>query len=460
MANPEHPDFSFDDSPQLFLFTSLTAGSSHIITATSRMETILKANRIPFRVVDLATTDKARQLWSRRSRGKKIPGLVKEGMVLADLPTTEEWNEYGEIKMHLADAKGPTPHYVQAAPATSSAQETKLRESESDKASVKSTASTTSSQHQAHAQQGMLAAEAAAAAAARKNKKSPLPILQKTQTQEVPPKDATTEHNTEHNILPHSEDAVVRDKTPAAAKESEDTTAVAEPKTPMKESHSLEQDEAGDEVKTLNGEEIASSPHSPKPLQPRSQSRTSNSARPGEGDDFDGKGDSTSNATLAHPALTAVAGGGLGSVGGPSGATGASAVGRHSMLRQAQDELEAALRGDERPSSEADKDTASLDTPRLGSAAAATDHTPKQSTDSAAPPTVPAKDSSRPTAPHAHFAAPPPADPATTASTPVQAEATVQEEKRALGEQVEDAAARKASVSAKDGDAAGDSVED
>jgi len=38
-----------EKDPRLFLYTSLTAGSSHIITATSRLETILKANKIPFR---------------------------------------------------------------------------------------------------------------------------------------------------------------------------------------------------------------------------------------------------------------------------------------------------------------------------------------------------------------------------------------------------------------------------
>ena len=69
--------------PTLYLYTSLTAGSSHIITATSRIETILKANKIPFRAVDCATDDKARMLWQRRSKGRKIPGLVKFNDVIA-----------------------------------------------------------------------------------------------------------------------------------------------------------------------------------------------------------------------------------------------------------------------------------------------------------------------------------------------------------------------------------------
>lgn len=68
--------------PTLYLYTSLTAGSSHIITATSRLETILKANKLPFRAIDVATDDKARQLWGRRSKGKKLPGLVKYGEIV------------------------------------------------------------------------------------------------------------------------------------------------------------------------------------------------------------------------------------------------------------------------------------------------------------------------------------------------------------------------------------------
>lgn len=71
-----------EKDPRLFLYTSLTAGSSHIITATSRMETILKANRIPFQAVDVATDDKARRLWGRRAGKRKLPGLVKEGFVI------------------------------------------------------------------------------------------------------------------------------------------------------------------------------------------------------------------------------------------------------------------------------------------------------------------------------------------------------------------------------------------
>jgi len=93
---------SYSADPTLYLYTSLTAGSSHIITATSRLETILKANKIPFRALDCATDEKARMLWGRRSKGRKLPGLVKYGTIIGDLEQVEEWNEYGELKDQIA----------------------------------------------------------------------------------------------------------------------------------------------------------------------------------------------------------------------------------------------------------------------------------------------------------------------------------------------------------------------
>jgi SH3-binding, glutamic acid-rich protein len=79
---------TYSNDPELYLYTSLTSGSSHIVTATSRMETILKANRIPFKALDIATDEKARMLWGRRAgkdesgRPRKIPGLVQMGLVI------------------------------------------------------------------------------------------------------------------------------------------------------------------------------------------------------------------------------------------------------------------------------------------------------------------------------------------------------------------------------------------
>lgn len=95
----------WEKDPRLFLFTSLTAGSSHIVTATSRLETILKANKLPFQAVDTATDEQARKLWGRRGGKRKLPGLVKEGYVIADLEQVEDWNEFGELKENI----GPLP---------------------------------------------------------------------------------------------------------------------------------------------------------------------------------------------------------------------------------------------------------------------------------------------------------------------------------------------------------------
>ncbi|PYH48019.1 uncharacterized protein BP01DRAFT_175095 [Aspergillus saccharolyticus JOP 1030-1] len=92
----------FEDSDNnLYLFTSLTAGSSHIVTATATLERILKANKLPFLAIDVATNDVARKLWGRRAKGKKLPGLVKFGTVIGDLEEVEDWNEYGELRMQI-----------------------------------------------------------------------------------------------------------------------------------------------------------------------------------------------------------------------------------------------------------------------------------------------------------------------------------------------------------------------
>jgi hypothetical protein len=73
----------WEQDKALYLFTSLTAGSSHVITATSRIETILKSARIPFSYIDTATNESAKKLYQRRGKGKKLPLLVKEGFVIA-----------------------------------------------------------------------------------------------------------------------------------------------------------------------------------------------------------------------------------------------------------------------------------------------------------------------------------------------------------------------------------------
>lgn len=90
----------------LYLYTSLTAGSSHIITATSRIETILKANKLPFRAIDVATDDAARKLWGRRSKGKKLPGLVKYGNIVGVRPSLSYPSEEYVTNLPIGSGRG------------------------------------------------------------------------------------------------------------------------------------------------------------------------------------------------------------------------------------------------------------------------------------------------------------------------------------------------------------------
>ncbi|KAI1500128.1 hypothetical protein F5X99DRAFT_387757 [Biscogniauxia marginata] len=107
MADSSAPKTSYSTDPALYIYTSLTAGSSHIVTATSRLETILRANRVPFKALDIAVDEKARMLWGRRAgkdangRVRKLPALVQMGLVLGDIVEIEEWNEYGELKQNV-----------------------------------------------------------------------------------------------------------------------------------------------------------------------------------------------------------------------------------------------------------------------------------------------------------------------------------------------------------------------
>ncbi|KAG9188357.1 hypothetical protein G6011_02280 [Alternaria panax] len=106
----------FDNDPTIYLFTSLTAGSSHIVTATSRIETILRANKIPFKGVDTATDELAKKLFQRRASGKKLPLIVKEGYVLGGITEIEEWNEYDEIREALGVTSAFTPFPAKPGP--------------------------------------------------------------------------------------------------------------------------------------------------------------------------------------------------------------------------------------------------------------------------------------------------------------------------------------------------------
>ncbi|KAG0131281.1 hypothetical protein HOY82DRAFT_608240 [Tuber indicum] len=107
----EHPDTTnptaFDpySANDIFLLTSLTSGSSAIITATSRLEHLLKSHKIPFKPVDLATDARARRIWSSKGNGRRLPGVARDGEILGNFEELEEWNEYGELKQRLGIKK-------------------------------------------------------------------------------------------------------------------------------------------------------------------------------------------------------------------------------------------------------------------------------------------------------------------------------------------------------------------
>jgi hypothetical protein len=47
-----------------------------------RLETILKSRKIAYQALDVATNDQARMLWGRRAGKRKLPGLVRMGLVI------------------------------------------------------------------------------------------------------------------------------------------------------------------------------------------------------------------------------------------------------------------------------------------------------------------------------------------------------------------------------------------
>lgn len=86
------PDISaYDTDPTLYLFTSLAAGSSLTFSQTARIETILKANRVAFTYADTGSDERAKALWARRSRGKRLPALVQRGEIVAVSLPVARW---------------------------------------------------------------------------------------------------------------------------------------------------------------------------------------------------------------------------------------------------------------------------------------------------------------------------------------------------------------------------------
>ncbi|KAJ6264598.1 hypothetical protein Dda_0747 [Drechslerella dactyloides] len=161
------------DPKILYLYVSLSTGTFANSSATSRIETILKINKIPFKAIDVATDDRARSIWGRRRRpDQKLPALVKDGAVLGDLAEVEEWNEFGELKQKLGIATAAGPALSQKA--TTSTVDTKpavkqaIPSSSTTTSPTSSTAAPSSSAAAPSSSTAALAAEAAAAANKKK----------------------------------------------------------------------------------------------------------------------------------------------------------------------------------------------------------------------------------------------------------------------------------------------------
>lgn len=96
------------DPSTTYLLTSLTSGSSQILTATIRLEHILKTQKIPFVALDIATDDAARTVWKRRAGDKRVlPGVCRNGEVLGDWNEIEAWVEEGRVREMLGFKDDP-----------------------------------------------------------------------------------------------------------------------------------------------------------------------------------------------------------------------------------------------------------------------------------------------------------------------------------------------------------------
>ncbi|KAK9479954.1 hypothetical protein V1514DRAFT_277396, partial [Lipomyces japonicus] len=87
---------------ELYIYTSFTGGTifgRNILQGTNRLELILKAYGYKFQVVDVATNEKAKKLWARSSKGKKLPGVIKGQDIVGNWEDFEAANEFGEVNI-------------------------------------------------------------------------------------------------------------------------------------------------------------------------------------------------------------------------------------------------------------------------------------------------------------------------------------------------------------------------
>ncbi|KAK9375331.1 uncharacterized protein V1513DRAFT_457983 [Lipomyces chichibuensis] len=97
---------AIDEDSKVYIYTSFTGGGMfgrNIMTATNRLQLILRSNNIGFEIIDVATNEQAKKLWGRSSKGKKLPGIVKGKDIVGNYEDIEEANEFGEVQQLIAE---------------------------------------------------------------------------------------------------------------------------------------------------------------------------------------------------------------------------------------------------------------------------------------------------------------------------------------------------------------------
>ncbi|KAK9446958.1 uncharacterized protein V1518DRAFT_368446, partial [Limtongia smithiae] len=86
------------------LYTSFTGGNMfgrNIMQMSNKLAAVLRANGVPFEPIDIATDEKAKKLWARQSKGRKLPGVVKGQDIVGNYEEIMEANEYGEVQQMI-----------------------------------------------------------------------------------------------------------------------------------------------------------------------------------------------------------------------------------------------------------------------------------------------------------------------------------------------------------------------
>lgn len=71
-----------DNLQKVQLITSFASSDMYLPANTDRIEMILKVNKIPYEIVDLASNDKAKRLVKWTGKDKKLPLVVRDNEIV------------------------------------------------------------------------------------------------------------------------------------------------------------------------------------------------------------------------------------------------------------------------------------------------------------------------------------------------------------------------------------------